>query len=162
MIKINTSKSILVMLWLVISSIGWATECPDINKARVIINELAAEIKTDVCAKDIGQGNLQWIEQTALPRIMTKSFLSVEPPTNWQQYAQQLLSGCLTTGNLCEKEIQQQFNQCVMIKLPFILYQLGPWLELNCKAINNAVIKQWPTKKVLIRDLISEYQQRFN
>ena len=162
MIKIGISASVLAMLWLTISTIGWAAECPDIKKARAIIKELAAEIKTDICAKEVNQNNLRWIQQTALPRIMTKSFLGVEPPTNWQQFANELLLGCLTTGNLCEKDVQQQFNQCVMIKLPFILYQLGPWLETNCKTINHAVIKQWPAKKALIRDLMNEYQQKFN
>lgn len=152
----------LSILGLTISSFSWAMDCPDIKKAQVIIKELQTEIKTDLCAKEINEVHLQWIQNTALPRIMHQSFLGAEPPTNWPQLANELLLGCLVKGNLCQKDTQQRFSQCVMVKLPFILYQLGPWMDAHCKQVNRAVIEHWPARKPVIINLINEYRAQFH
>lgn len=89
---------------------------------------------------------VQWISSTALPQIMNKSFLGVEPPPNWQILTEELMHDCFKEGDLCTETTQKQVVGCMQIKAPTILLQWGPWLAENCKTINKEVIEKWANK----------------
>jgi hypothetical protein len=132
--------------------------CFDENKIATIVHELKREFQQDFCANGIKPAHLQWISQSGLPLIMNKDFLGVEPPPNWQSLANEIVQDCFKEGNLCKKEDQKQFVECLQIKSPTILLQLGSWFADNCKQLNEEVVKGWPSKKAKVIELINRFK----
>lgn len=137
-----------------------AIECPDTKKVSSIIKELRQIIKEDVCVNEINGKQLEWISNTAIPQIMTKSFLGVEPPPNWRMMIDEITVGCYIKGDLCTKKVQEEFVQCTTAKMPIILFQISPWLSENCVKLNEALLKHWPEKKPIVLRLFNEFIQK--
>lgn len=134
-------------------------DCPDVRKVQIVVKEIEQLIHDDLCIKGIYRQQINWIKNTALPQIMTKSFLGVEPPVNWFMMADELFD-CYTTGNLCSKTVQEQVAQCSLAKMPIILFQLSPWLTEHCIKLNEALLDHWPEKKSVVKRLLNEYTQQ--
>ncbi|ASQ46579.1 hypothetical protein [Legionella clemsonensis] len=132
--------------------------CLNEKKLKAIAREIETSFEKNICANGIKPMQLQWLSTTALPQLMNKSFLGVEPPPNWQLLTEELMRDCFKEGNLCTETTQKQVVACLQIKAPTVLLQLGPWLAENCKAINNEVIEKWPDKKQKVLELIKEFQ----
>ncbi|KTD55428.1 hypothetical protein [Legionella quateirensis] len=141
------------------ASILYAVECPDIQKLMSLATELSHSIDQDFCTHEINGQHLDWIKNSAFPQIMNKSFLGVEPPSNWRMVLDDLMQ-CYTQGNLCSKKVQEEFAQCTMAKMPIILFQLSPWFSEHCVKMNATVLQGWPVKKSIIMGLINEFTQR--
>lgn len=155
-------KYVLVGIILSFPSILNAADCPDMKKIALISKDLHSLFDEDFCVKEVNRIQINWIINTALPRLMNQSFLGVQPPNNWREITDEIVLDCYSTGNLCNKTIQDQFSQCAMAKFPVILFQLGPWMGENCIKMNQAVIERWQDKKLIIKDLIKEYKQSFS
>ncbi|KTC81563.1 hypothetical protein Lbru_2083 [Legionella brunensis] len=146
------------MSMMLITLASAATSCFDEKKIIPITKELRAAFQQDFCVNEIKPAHLEWIYKTALPQIINKSFLGVEPPPNWQMLSEEVVRDCFKAGNLCERETQQQFGICLQVKLPIILMQLGPWFTENCSKINDEVIGHWPEKKGQVLDLLKQFE----
>ncbi|HRD69081.1 MAG TPA: hypothetical protein PK657_02955 [Legionella sp.] len=138
-----------------------ALDCPDMFKARLILKELSLSLNQDFCAREFNGEQLQWIRTTALPRMMTREFLGVTPPSNWREFVDEVMVACYHQGDLCTKAVQDQFGECVMARVPTLLFQLGPWMGENCIKLNEAVINKWQQRKPVVMQLINEYIQKF-
>ena len=143
------------------SGILHAVECPDFQKLMSLATELRHSINQEFCTHEINGQHLDWIKNSAFPKIMNKSFLGVEPPSNWRMLLDDLMQ-CYTHGNLCSKKVQEEFAQCTMAKMPIILFQLSPWFSEHCVKMNATVLQGWQVKKLIIMGLINEFTQRLN
>ncbi|KTD18445.1 hypothetical protein [Legionella jordanis] len=134
--------------------------CFDEAKIKPIVEDLHHALQKDFCAQGVLPSDLQWVTKTALPQVMNKSFLGVEPPPNWQSLTDEIVQDCFKEGNLCKKESQRQFVECLQVKSPAIFLQLGPWMADNCKVLNQEIVENWPRKKEQVLDLINQFQQQ--
>lgn len=137
--------------------ISLAEGCPDMRKLSQIGDELATAFKLDLCKKPIKLSKIEWLRINALPKLMNKAFLGVEPPPNWQGLADELIIGCYQTGDLCSEKVQSAFADCAMGKFPAIILQLSPWFADNCEQINQTLIQDWDSKKFLVMGLIAGF-----
>jgi hypothetical protein len=134
--------------------------CPDINKIERIGKELMATYQQDICTKEITPSQVKWLTEEILPQMMSKEFLGVNPPPNWQFLADVVINDCYQQGNLCSKTVQKEFANCVVGKMPFIFLQTGPWLAENCEKINATVVLSWPQKKASVEGWIMAFLQK--
>lgn len=132
--------------------------CFNEKKIKPIVGDLKKAIQKDFCKQGIKPAHLQWISQKGLPQIMNRSFLGVEPPPNWQILTDEIVQDCFKEGDLCQKATQEQFVECLRVKTPTILLQLGPWMAENCKKINAEVVEKWPDKKRQVLELINQFE----
>lgn len=132
--------------------------CFNEQKIVVITQDLEKAFQADFCAQGIKPADVQWISKTALPQIMNKSFLGVEPPPNWQILSDEVVQNCFREGDFCKNETQRQLVACLQIQVPVILLQLGPWVADNCKTINDTVIENWSNKREQVLDLIKQFE----
>lgn len=135
----------------------YAIDCPNFKKGLAIGRELMHEHKKEFCTKELNSKNLNWIIKSALPQIMNKSFLGVNPPDNWQALVNEVIFNCYRKGNLCSKPVQEEFAQCAIAQLPLILFQMAPWMSENCVKMNQAVIDNWQKRKPILEKLLTEY-----
>lgn len=88
----------------------------------------------------------KWIVKNSLPQLMNKNFLSIEPPPNWELLANNLISTCYHEGDLCQKSVKKEVNNCLKTMIPLVIVQFGPWFGDNCQALNRGVVEQWGIK----------------
>lgn len=155
------SRIILVFLMAALAALSHAADCPDMKKIIIIAKEFTTVFNKDFCVTSVNNKQLEWIRITALPQLMTKSFLSVEPPSNWRELADEILVNCYSQGDLCSPKVQEEFTKCAMTKMPVILFQLSPWISQNCIKVNNSVVKHWPDKRSIVMKLVKEYLDQF-
>lgn len=151
----------ILLLSILLSTLISAETCPDMNKLFGIIRELNNGLKINFCKNELGESQMAWLKTAALPQLLNKSFLGVEPPPNWQGLVDELFTDCYQKGDLCNQTIQSEFSQCAMGKLPFIMFQINPWMNDNCRQVNQAVIEHWQDKKSVIMKLYNEYNRKF-
>ncbi|WED42074.1 hypothetical protein [Legionella cardiaca] len=156
--KIKAIVPAMILLFFWITSTYAVTTCFNEKKLEVIAKELHTNFQKDFCTTGIKPNHLEWISKTALPQIMNKSFLGVEPPPNWQLLADEIVQDCFKEGDLCHYETQKQFAACMQVKIPAILLQLGPWLAENCEKINSTVIEHWSDRKGQVLELIKQFE----
>ena len=135
--------------------------CPDIKKIESIGKELAGTFKQDVCANKITPAHVQWAMDTILPNVMSKEFLGVPPPPNWQLMSYSV-SNCYQQGDLCSKTVQREFANCISLQLPLILMQWGPWINENCEQLNKTVVVNWKKKKPQVELWINAVLQKIS
>jgi hypothetical protein len=150
---------ILFLLFSSLLNAKSAPVCPDIHKAKKIGKELVARYQVDVCAKGIKAEQIRWIKERAVPRLMTKDFLGVEPPLYWEIVADELFRDCSPRSNLCQVEAQKELAQCLTAKLPTFLLVFGTWFTDHCEDINQAIIQNWESKRPIIDDLVNQFSQ---
>jgi hypothetical protein len=153
-------RVILAVVFSVWASILYAVDCPDMKKVKAIAKELNTVLNRDFCVRVVNNKQLDWIRNTALPQLMTKSFLGAEPPPGWSDMADEIIK-CYSHGNLCDRKVQEDFSQCAMSKMPVIIFQLSPWISQNCVQVNKSVVEHWANKKPVVMKLLKEYLQQF-
>jgi hypothetical protein len=139
----------------------FAADCPDIKKMYAIVKEVSHTLNVNLCAREINGRQLEWLKNTALPQLMNARFLGVVPPSYWPDLANEFLTNCYHQGDLCAPAVQEEFKQCIMAKLPLVLFQLGPWIDTNCTKINKAVVINWAHRKPIVMDLMAQYLKEF-
>lgn len=142
------------------ASLLFAVDCPDMKKVKAIAKELNTVLNRDFCVRAVNNKQLEWIKNTALPQLMTKSFLGAEPPPGWSAMADEIIK-CYSHGDLCSRSVQEEFAQCAMSKMPVIIFQLSPWISQNCVQVNKSVVEHWSDKKPVVMTLIKEYLNEF-
>lgn len=134
--------------------------CFRADKAEAIGKDIEKIAMREFCAQKIDPKSNAVIVRGILSSTMTKAFLGVEPPTNWQMLADEILKTCVAQHNLCDKEKRKEFMQCLKPTIPLFIVQFGPWIADNCNQINQALINEWPQKKQILIQAIKEIKQQ--
>lgn len=132
------------------------TPCFDIKKAETIGQETETILRNEFCTPTISPDTYPKIANSALPRIMTKNFLGVEPPAEWQAVSNNILQTCLVKKNLCIKSDRKEFSNCLKNMIPLLFLQFGPWLGENCPQLNKEVIQNWKNKKEILIQILKD------
>ncbi len=132
------------------------TPCFDMSNTKAMGRDMETILRNEFCTQTIAPESYSQMANSALPRLMNKSFLGVEPPPGWQSLSHDILQTCLAKKNLCLQHDREEFSNCLNSMVPLLLIQFGPWLGESCPQLNNEVIKNWQNKKVIFIQIIKD------
>ncbi|GGI87938.1 hypothetical protein [Legionella impletisoli] len=132
------------------------TPCFKMNEVEQITKQMDEILQQEFCEDKVDPKKFDSISQAILPKIMTESFLGVVPPVNWQLITDEIIKNCMKNKDLCKKQAQKEFAECLKPRIPLILVQFAPWIAENCPELNKNLIKQWPNKKAFLKKTINE------
>ena len=137
--------------------------CINTDKVMAIGKELHEQFKeSNFCANPVNLDNLKWLTKVALPQVMNRPFLGVDLPPNLYSTVDSAITECYAGGNLCIESVRMNYFNCLLTRLPLVDFQIRPWLDNNCRTINQKVIDHWSDKKLLVMHLIREYMKQFH
>lgn len=157
MFEIKKRLVIFLIIFAGFSSFTIAQTCPDLKKINLITRALITNNKVNFCNQKIKLHQLIWLNDKALPQIMNKEFLGVEPPPHWQLFTAELINDCYQDGNRCSKKTEEELARCVVSKIPLLMLTFGAWFSENCEIIDNQVIQHWDKRKIVVDEIIAEF-----